>query len=283
MPTSSGKATAAMVLGVIGLLTSCAGVGIIIGIVALIVGVMAISEIDRSNGELTGRGKAQAGAILGGVSLLMIPILALMIGIMVPALGAARRAANKMKNGTQMTAMAKNTILWSDQFYQQDSEFPRAGLTPDPTTFGYPRGIPSNSVGDRLGALVNMGSDVLAPAMLVNPIGSDVAASGIIPNIVLQPHNVSYALLDAENVEWKNKVNASAPLGSDKQVRGGSFWNTKWWEGDVVWGDTHVTWETGQTSGAWPSTTIGGNTTANDDLFSGDTGKDAKDAVLMNP
>src|SRR5690242_19064470 len=102
MPAPSGKATTAMILGVVGLLTSCAGVGILVGIVALILGIMAISEIDRFNGQLTGRGKAQAGAIMGGVSLLMVPVLFLMIGIMIPALGAARKAASKMRNGTEM-------------------------------------------------------------------------------------------------------------------------------------------------------------------------------------
>jgi len=238
--------------------------------------------------------------------LVVIAIIALLIGILVPALGAARRAAAKMKNGTQLTAIGKNLVLWSDAFYQATQDFPKSGLTPLPSSFGPGGGYTlldtanQNRPDNRFGALINMGNDVLSPQMLINPVGWDVAiAAGAIPSIkpvgVLgaapaTPGNISYALLEAKNPEWKNKVNASCPIGADRQITDGtytSFWRQATtnpaWEGDVLWGDTHITYETPGSSGnAWPQTTVNGNNKANDDLFK-DGGSPYTDAKLYNP
>jgi hypothetical protein len=94
---------------------------------------------------------------------------------------------------------------------------------------------------------------------------------------------VAPAVLDALNVEWKNKINSAAPLACDKQIGRGSFQSNKHWEGNVVWGDTHVTFESGQTTASWPTTTVNGHTTVHDNLFTGATGPKATDAVLINP
>ena len=56
-----GKATSAMWCGIIGLLCF----GIILGPIAVIMGILAHSEISKSGGQLTGSGRATAGIILG--------------------------------------------------------------------------------------------------------------------------------------------------------------------------------------------------------------------------
>jgi hypothetical protein len=68
----SGKAIASLVLGIVGLIVF----GVIMGALAIIFGVMALSDIKRDPG-LGGRGMAQAGLItgiigfLGGVALIV--------------------------------------------------------------------------------------------------------------------------------------------------------------------------------------------------------------------
>src|ERR1700760_3941683 len=62
---SSGKATAALVLGIVGLFC------FICSILALVFGYQARGEIDRSGGMIGGRGMAQAGIILGYVTLVL--------------------------------------------------------------------------------------------------------------------------------------------------------------------------------------------------------------------
>lgn len=71
---TSGKAIAALVLGIIGIV-AC---GLFAGIPAYFVGRSAVREIDASGGRLGGRGMATAGWILG-----LIEIILGVIGIIV--------------------------------------------------------------------------------------------------------------------------------------------------------------------------------------------------------
>ena len=231
------------------------------------------------------------------IELLAVIAVVLVIIVIVVTIQIATRPPGQiqMKNRTQQTAIAKSMIFWSDQFYQQGLEFPRTGLTPAPGTFTPNMNwlannqIPNNRPENRIQCLLNMGSDVLAPQMLINPVGTDTPYSGsdTIPNIVLAPNNLSYAMLDAKNVEWANRVNAGVPLLCDRQVPGqganGSFWNNQYWEGSVCWGDTHVTWESGKKSTYWPKTKINGVTNPHDDLFAGAAGPTSTDTLMYNP
>jgi hypothetical protein len=60
-PKTSGKAIASLVCGIVGLLCF----GIILGPVALGLGLSAKREIESSNGSITGSGMATAGIVLG--------------------------------------------------------------------------------------------------------------------------------------------------------------------------------------------------------------------------
>ena len=65
MQQSNKKATAALVLGIVGLLC----VPLVFSVLALVFGIQARNEIDRSNGMYKGRGLATAGIVLGIVGL----------------------------------------------------------------------------------------------------------------------------------------------------------------------------------------------------------------------
>ena len=84
MPQNSGKATTALVLGILGLV-AC---GFFAGIPAIIVGKQAQREIDASNGWLTGRGMATAGIVMGWVEV-ALGILATVVVIFVYVFGHA--------------------------------------------------------------------------------------------------------------------------------------------------------------------------------------------------
>ncbi|MDA0184729.1 DUF4190 domain-containing protein [Solirubrobacter phytolaccae] len=62
---TSGKATAALVLGIVSILC----VPLIAGIIGVIIGGQAKKEIDSSGGRLGGRGMAQAGVILSWIGI----------------------------------------------------------------------------------------------------------------------------------------------------------------------------------------------------------------------
>ena len=78
--TSSGRATAALVLGILGLVFC----PLICSVLALVFGYQSRREIDASGGRMSGRGNATAGIVLGwiGVTLTAIFIVLIIIGVL---------------------------------------------------------------------------------------------------------------------------------------------------------------------------------------------------------
>ncbi|MFJ9825353.1 DUF4190 domain-containing protein [Streptomyces sp. NPDC101160] len=82
---SNGMGTASMVLGIIAVAGFCMwGFGVLLGILALIFGIIGLKKASR--GEATNRGMAMAGVVLGSVGILISAVfLALMIVAVVNA------------------------------------------------------------------------------------------------------------------------------------------------------------------------------------------------------
>jgi hypothetical protein len=70
-PSTDPKAIAAFVLGVFGVLGTFCGMGVLLGIPAMVLGAVAHRDIGRSAGGLLGRGLATAGMILGTIGSLL--------------------------------------------------------------------------------------------------------------------------------------------------------------------------------------------------------------------
>jgi hypothetical protein len=88
-PLTSGKATAALILGILGVL-SCQ----VLGIAAIILGNEATAEIAASEGRLGGEQLAKVGIILGwiGVALLALVIVVVTFGLLFVGLFAVASA-----------------------------------------------------------------------------------------------------------------------------------------------------------------------------------------------
>ncbi len=69
-PRSNGKATAAMVCGILGPFVCV----FVLPIVALALGIVSKNEIDHSGGRYTNRGMAVAGIVLGIIGIALIPL-----------------------------------------------------------------------------------------------------------------------------------------------------------------------------------------------------------------
>ncbi len=74
-PQNNGKATAALVLGLVGLLCC----GLFAGIPALILGLSAKKEIEASGGRQSGGGMATAGIVLGAIAIVWSIIYGILI------------------------------------------------------------------------------------------------------------------------------------------------------------------------------------------------------------
>ena len=90
-PPNDGMGVAAMVVGIIGLVGMCLyGGGLLLSPVALGLGIASKRRIDRSQGQVGGRGFAQTGFVLGivGTVLLVLAIIALVVVIVAGVNGA---------------------------------------------------------------------------------------------------------------------------------------------------------------------------------------------------
>ena len=75
VPPQDGMSIAAMVVGIASLVMACGyGVGLLGSPVALVLGLISKRRIDRSNGQLAGRGFAVAGFVLGIVGTVLLAI-----------------------------------------------------------------------------------------------------------------------------------------------------------------------------------------------------------------
>jgi prepilin-type processing-associated H-X9-DG protein len=84
-PKTSGLAIASLVLGILGITCILPIIG---PILAIVLGIIALREINKSQGTLTGHGKAVGGLVLGCIGVLLVPVIVL--AILLPPLGAAR-------------------------------------------------------------------------------------------------------------------------------------------------------------------------------------------------
>ena len=77
-PLPTGMAVASLVLGVLGILTAFFLIGGLLGLIALILGLVALGKIKR--GEAGGRGMAIAGIVTGAIALLLSIIVVVSVG-----------------------------------------------------------------------------------------------------------------------------------------------------------------------------------------------------------
>lgn len=84
-PVKTGLAVTALVLGILGLFMCFPA-----GIVAIVLGIIALNRASTQPRRYGGRGMAIGGLVCGGVSVILIPVFALMISILLPSLSRAR-------------------------------------------------------------------------------------------------------------------------------------------------------------------------------------------------
>ena len=111
-PKAGGLAITSLVLGCLGLLT-CG----ITSLVGLVLGIIALVRINKSQGQVGGKGIALAGTIVSGVLLLLLPLLAAMF---LPALASAKQRAGSIQCMNSVKQLNLGIIMYTgdhkDQF-----------------------------------------------------------------------------------------------------------------------------------------------------------------------
>jgi prepilin-type processing-associated H-X9-DG protein len=172
-PKNSGLAVTSLVLGCLGLL-SCG----ITSLVGLVLGIIALVRINKSNGQLGGRGLAQAAIIVSAVLLLLAPIPAAML---LPALAQAKQKAASIRCMNNVKQLNLGRIMYANDNKDRfpagtgwcDSLSPYLGGSTN--VFVCPNGTPNQRCHYAFNAqLVGHGiNDVQAPAQTVLVFESD--------------------------------------------------------------------------------------------------------------
>lgn len=217
--------------------------------------------------------------------LVVISIIALLIGILLPALGAARRTANQMKNSSQLRGMHQSAVIFSqsNQYYLPGLDSAGAELVDSASTTG------SSGPGAKPAARfwVLLQGQFIPSEMLANP--QESLTSKWTSNAVTTAM-YSYAMLDiyttvtnyqSRRAEWKDNANSNAMLISDRNTGTGStdttvqsLWTTQAgdWKGNLVWGDNHAEFSTSHTG---LKTRYLSTSNTNDSIFANETGGNA--------
>jgi hypothetical protein len=160
-PPTSGLATTSLVLGVLSFL----GCSIITGIPAIITGHIAHNRARKSPQEFGGRGMAVAGLVMGYISVALIPFIAILAGMMLPALAKAKDRAQTINCVSNMKQIGLAARMWSND---HNEKFP-----PD---------------------FLSMSNELFSPKILVCP--GDSSKTRVTNWSEFGPENVSYEYLE---------------------------------------------------------------------------------------
>lgn len=275
-PVRSGLAVAALVLGVLAF--GCFP----LGIVAVIIGIVAMNKIGDPANRQTGHGMAVAGTVLGGMGMIF-GVVAVLVALMLPALSSARHHASLNKSASQLRGVTQSLVSYAEI---NKGRYPGIG-DPDQDGDGWTdvdwdgdgvQDVSGNYVEARLFLMLE--KNFFTGELLTSPFESKfVWTSGPVTT-----QHYSYAALEIGDtaksyraVEWKNTINSQAVvlsdrnLGTVRQPQSVSSETPGFWEGSAAFNDGHV--ET-QQSTIW-STKYGSNRHPNDDIFDDMDGSDA--------
>ncbi|MBL4702162.1 MAG: prepilin-type N-terminal cleavage/methylation domain-containing protein [Phycisphaeraceae bacterium] len=192
--------------------------------------------------------------------LVVISIIALLIGILLPALGAARRTARQMQNSTQIRGIHTALVLFSQG---NNTYYP--GLTTKGKILAaaaiYAAGD-QNTTADETGAAVGLRfrelleDNYFTGEYAVSPSETKTRWAGSGNEVTAL--NLSYAMLQITTTgkrdnEWRDTSNSEAVVLSDrakthatgkvKSVHTNPSGTTNEWRGSVGFNDNHVTFE----------------------------------------
>lgn len=108
-----GLAVAALVCGIFAILLPC--VGLPFAIAALICGIMAFTKIKAGGGLITGRGMATAGLIMAALSVIILPVVIILAGMLLPAVATARAKAREAVCRNNVMQIHRMTMMYADE------------------------------------------------------------------------------------------------------------------------------------------------------------------------
>ncbi|MFN3166477.1 MAG: DUF4190 domain-containing protein [Phycisphaeraceae bacterium] len=252
--SAPGVAVASLICGIFGLCCFPSG------IFALILGIVGLSKTGSPETS-NGRGLAIAGTVLGGLSILMAP---LMIAILLPALGASRRTARLMQNSTQLRGIHMGMTTFANSNKNNFPGLDSKGLILIDSDQNTGNSGDGSTPQARMWILLR--GSYFTPEYAISPAETDASITAYSGSGAVKPTDYSYALLDFETgsmtgnaytvnpnsagrvSEWKSTMSSRAVVICDRNTGTNNdasvtsvFTGTPGeWRGGVVWNDNRV-------------------------------------------
>lgn len=120
-PKTSGLAIASLVLGILGVLTAIFLIGFLFSIVGIILGIVAISKINKDPAELSGKGLAIGGIATSCASFALLFLLAL---IAIPNfINLREKAYDASAKSAGRNAKLAQEVFYNDVYYAKDQTY----------------------------------------------------------------------------------------------------------------------------------------------------------------
>lgn len=180
--TTSGKAITSLILGMLSLFGAC-----LTGIPGLILGIIGLGEIHKSNGRVGGRGIAVCGIVFNSLGIMWTAMLLLLLlpALLLPAVKAVRDKAREqveltnLENNTELINLGRDTDALSKARKEFSTQIIRNDYSPEPVE------KPSNSEFE----LIHYQSGANSLAAYVTPAPQDGAKHPAIIWITGGHHN----------------------------------------------------------------------------------------------
>ncbi|MBB6429161.1 type II secretion system protein [Algisphaera agarilytica] len=210
--------------------------------------------------------------------LVVISIIALLIGLLLPALGAARKTARQLASSTQLRGIQQGMVVFaqSNKSGTRDGYFP--GLNPDGTVANNPfpgGGDPYYTGGNKrklpqVRFAIMLNENLFTPEYILNPAdpGAEEASPGVGPTDFFTCQHYSYGMLtlggaqaaslelpanqEGRKAEWQETLNSQAVVvgdintGNNVGDQASSWWteeNSGEWGGGIVKNDNSTSYQ----------------------------------------
>ena len=215
--------------------------------------------------------------------LVVVSIIAMLVGILLPALHSARRSSQQMRNSANLRGLTQAMAIFSDSNNTYFPGLSTSGLIRTGSAVSAGNGTTGGSFHSRLWVILN--GEFTSGELCLNPL--DTLTKWTTGNSCTSA-NTSYAGLNLTDspfvtgttqnagrvAEWRSNTSSRVALMSDRLVVPGatgdtlvqSVWTTTTgdWKGCVAWGDARVEF---QSSNLGFNTVYRDATTTNDNLF----------------
>lgn len=219
--------------------------------------------------------------------LVVISIIALLIAILLPAMGKARESAERMQNSVSLRSLHQ-----SQAAFAADNKGLYTGLHSDGQP--YTTLELEEKFGTGPGSFFSQNGTSVLPRFAILARGGYVDYQHLVSEkdpdrerwdgvVTFTHQHLSYAALDISvndspsRASWRSDSGSETPILSDRSTAtaattvGSSLWNTRQWEGTLAWNDGHTTYEAGPDIG---STRLANQRIDEDNLIDGTTSYD---------